>query len=447
MYKENETVELKKSLSQLKEGIISLSSMLNKQNYGTLYFGINDDGKIFGINIGKNTLKDISHEIRNNLKPLPIEIDISTISEENKHIIKILVKGTDTPYSAFNRYYIRLNDSDITMDSLQLQHFFESKSETYIKWEEEKTKYDVSDIDEDLLIDFIRTANNKNRLNYIYKNAADALTKLELITEDGFLNNAGYYLFSNKKPLLIKEAVFPNDDKNDLGHIKEFRGNIFECINEAISFVQNNIVYKSKIVGIERIDIPEIPIVALREIIINSFAHASYAIVGEYNTYTFFRNSIQIYNPGSIYNNIDPIKFASGIYGSKIRNVLICSILFKYGLIESFGSGFDRTFTSCLTNNIEYKYFNNDFGFTFIFKRNQLALNDRINDRINSLDKRLLSSLIENKYNTTFDLSTKLNVSLPTITRHLNNLTKSGKIRRIGSRKTGFWQVINSDQN
>ena len=70
-----------------------------------------------------------------------------------------------------------------------------------------------------------------------------------------------------------------------------------------------------------------------------------------------------------------------------------------------------------------------------------------MNDRINSLDKRLLSLLIENKYNTTFDLSTKLNVSLPTITRHLNNLTKSGKIRRIGSRKTGFWQVINSDQN
>ena len=59
MYKENETIELKKSLSQLKEGIISLSSMLNKQNYGTLYFGINDDGKIFGVNIGKNTLKDI----------------------------------------------------------------------------------------------------------------------------------------------------------------------------------------------------------------------------------------------------------------------------------------------------------------------------------------------------------------------------------------------------
>ena len=46
MFKENEFVELRKSLAQLKEGIISLSSMLNKNQRGELYFGINDEGRI-----------------------------------------------------------------------------------------------------------------------------------------------------------------------------------------------------------------------------------------------------------------------------------------------------------------------------------------------------------------------------------------------------------------
>ena len=41
MKKEDEYVEFKKSLSQLKEGIISLSSMLNKHNKAVLYFGSN----------------------------------------------------------------------------------------------------------------------------------------------------------------------------------------------------------------------------------------------------------------------------------------------------------------------------------------------------------------------------------------------------------------------
>lgn len=53
MYKETETLELKKSLSQLKEGIISLSSMLNKCGKGKVVFGIDDDGKVFGLTIGK----------------------------------------------------------------------------------------------------------------------------------------------------------------------------------------------------------------------------------------------------------------------------------------------------------------------------------------------------------------------------------------------------------
>lgn len=51
MKQENEQLEYKKSLSQLKEGIISLSAMLNKHNKGILYIGITDEGKPFKFDI------------------------------------------------------------------------------------------------------------------------------------------------------------------------------------------------------------------------------------------------------------------------------------------------------------------------------------------------------------------------------------------------------------
>ena len=41
--RETETLEFKKSTSELKEGVISLGSMLNKHNYGLLYFGIKNE--------------------------------------------------------------------------------------------------------------------------------------------------------------------------------------------------------------------------------------------------------------------------------------------------------------------------------------------------------------------------------------------------------------------
>ena len=124
MFKENEFVELRKSLAQLKEGIISLSSMLNKNQRGELYFGINDEGRIVGQDIGKKTISDITHEIQNNLKPLPSTVFIDDLEEEGKKIIKVVVEGKDTPYSAYGRYYIRIDDADILMSSSQLKRFF-----------------------------------------------------------------------------------------------------------------------------------------------------------------------------------------------------------------------------------------------------------------------------------------------------------------------------------
>lgn len=43
--KESETLEFKKTASELKEAMISISSILNKHGVGTLYFGVKPNGK------------------------------------------------------------------------------------------------------------------------------------------------------------------------------------------------------------------------------------------------------------------------------------------------------------------------------------------------------------------------------------------------------------------
>ncbi len=446
MYKETETLELKKSLIQLKEGIISLSAMLNKNGKGKVIFGINDDGKVFGVTLGKKTKSDIAHQIQVSLKPLPLSLEINEVEEEDKTLIVIESKGTDTPYSAYGRYYIRLNDSDILMQPNELEHFFERKEDNYSPWEKTETEFGIDDINEELLIDCIRTANDKGRLNYIYRNAKEALTKLGLLTANEKLNNAGLYLFGNNKPLTIKEASFPTDSRTEFGEIKEFRGNIIECIRETISYIQNRLSYKSQIVGIQREEIPEIPLKAIREIVINSFAHCSYQKEGDFNTYTIFKSQLKIYNPGPIIHGVDPIRFATGKVGSKIRNILISHVLFNYGYIDAFGTGFDRTFSLCANENVKYKYENDEFGFTFIFKRKKDFLDSKINEeknnKISNLDKDILDIVIENKYITIPEISKAVGKSEPTVYRHLDNLMQISKIKRIGSRKTGYWKII-----
>lgn len=54
--KESETIEFKESSSELKAGIRSITSMLNKKQHCLLYFGVKDNGDMIGQEIGSNTL-------------------------------------------------------------------------------------------------------------------------------------------------------------------------------------------------------------------------------------------------------------------------------------------------------------------------------------------------------------------------------------------------------
>ncbi len=109
---ETETLEFKKSTSELIEGIISISSMLNKHGEATLYFGVKNNGDVIGQkDLNENTLRDVSRKIAEGIKPQIIP-SISLELIDDKKVIKVSAKGNNIPYSAFGKYYSRSFDED-----------------------------------------------------------------------------------------------------------------------------------------------------------------------------------------------------------------------------------------------------------------------------------------------------------------------------------------------
>jgi len=47
--KESEKLEFKKTTSELKEGVISIASMLKKHGGGELYFGVRNEWNSYGV--------------------------------------------------------------------------------------------------------------------------------------------------------------------------------------------------------------------------------------------------------------------------------------------------------------------------------------------------------------------------------------------------------------
>ena len=110
--RENEQQEFKLGLAQLDKGLKSLSAMLNRQKIGTVYFGVDDDGTVKGIEIGKKTLLDIRSRAAELIEPRII-LNIDDLKDENGlTYIRVNAEGSDVPYSCDGRYYIRTASAD-----------------------------------------------------------------------------------------------------------------------------------------------------------------------------------------------------------------------------------------------------------------------------------------------------------------------------------------------
>ena len=128
----------------------------------------------------------------------------------------------------------------------------------------------------------------------------------------------------------------------------------------------------SQTTGTSRIEMPEIPLDALREIIVNSFAHANYMGVTE-NKIDITPSQIEIYNPGEFPIKLKPEMFVGFNRKNYPINKLILNTLYKCKDVEMFGSGFKKVFSSCKQHDVKFGYESNEDGFSFVFYKDNVT--------------------------------------------------------------------------
>lgn len=203
--------------------------------------------------------------------------------------------------------------------------------------------------------------------------------------------------------------------------------------------------------GTSRIEIPEIPIEAIREIVVNSFAHADYRGISE-NEIDITPTILEIYNPGEFPSGLSPEMFARQKIKSMPRNKIILNTLYKSKDVEIFGSGFRKVFSLCDKYNIKINSVSDNGGFSFLFYRDNSTNNVTINGTINVTEKKQKTEtptdisvymLLKEDPTLTRDvLAIKTGKTVRTIQRALDKLYREGKIRRIGSNKAGYWEIL-----
>lgn len=434
--KDNEVTEFKLTNGELFYSVKSISAILNKHGYGTLYFGVKNNGEIVGQQVGENTERDISRVIYECIEP-KIYPNIQMLEYNGKKYFKVDFAGNNQPYSSKGIYYMRMSDENRVLTRDELLIFIRTKYYSD-DWEQELTEYTIDDVDDESLLNFYKSAKECGRLDLIKYDKEELLTLLELI-KNGKLNNAGYALFGKKTKIPLKLAIYATNEKLTFIDLHVKNGNIYKLVNEAINYIHSNIHWKVEIGSRKREEIPEIPIKAIREIVINSFAHAKYKAETEHEI-NISPGRVTIYNPGSFPDNLTPLDFVNSNLSSIKRNKIILDVLFRSKDVEKSGSGFKRVYELCEKEKIKCQFCTDVYGFGFSFIRNNS--NKFIDDELLSKhEKIILDAIGENIRITRLELSQMIDRSERTVQRITNSLVEKGFIERIGNNRFGYWDV------
>jgi putative ATP-dependent DNA helicase len=430
---EDEVTEFKKSTAELSEAMKSVSAMLNKHGHGMLYFGVAPNGEVVGQMVSDSTLRDISRKIYESIEPRIIP----TVNQKffaDKSVIEVIFFGKNKPYSADGKYYIRSADEDRILPTSELRQLFEYDQNN--SWDRELSQFTIEDISAPTFEKFYNRAVACGRLKESVLNPKAILTKLGLLI-DGRLTNAANLLFSKNNPIVLKMAVFATDEKLTFLDINRVRGNIYDLIDRADTYISQNIRWQAKIEGLKREEIPEIPVKAYREIICNSFAHARYFTSTEHEI-DIHPGRVSIYNPGEFPIGYKPEDFVNENIKSHVRNPLILDTLYLSDDVESYSSGFKRVYAACAEAKVKTEYSMQADGFSFTFMRQNAS-----SIEYSKNENAVLSLLSESPEATVEIIATSIGISVRTVFRAINSLKQKGKIERVGGNKDGYWKINN----
>ncbi|GFI17505.1 hypothetical protein IMSAGC009_02677 [Lachnospiraceae bacterium] len=366
---ETEILEFKKSTGELKEAMYSICAILNKHQHGELYFGVKPDGTLVGQIVTEESLREVSQKIGNFIEP-KIYPEINKVVIDGKECIHVKFEGNHVPYFAYGVARIRVADEDLQMSPEEITDLLLKSGREGNRWENLISNKLVDDVDEELLKRYTRQAHEAGRIAIGYTDKKTVLNQLEL-TEGNSLLNAGKALFSDDLIQDIQMAIFATNERLTFNDIQRYHGPVLKLVDMAEAYIKSNIHWRAEFTGsLQRTEIPEIPMDAIREALLNSFCHKDYS-VGQSNEVAIYKDRIEIYNPGTFPEGFEPQDFINRPERPIRRNPKIARILYYSKDIESFGTGLKRIADACNTAGIRYEFKKLKSGFVVCFYRSE----------------------------------------------------------------------------
>lgn len=433
---ENSRIEFKiKLVDDLEESVIGF---LNSKDGGIIYLGVNDDGKVVGLNNNLDLLqRKIKDRIISNIEPSVLGLfDLEVLESDNKKYLKITVaRGLEKPYylkgmgMTPDSCFIRVGSSNEKMNNHLINKLFRERTKNSIK--------NIISPNQELTF---------TELKIYYKekgfDVGDNFEKqLGFFTTDNKYNYLAY-LLADENTVSIKVAKYVGDNVDELMENYEYGFcSLIKATNRVLEkFKVENKIY-AKITYPERKEESMYDYNAVREVIVNALVHNDWS--SEYPPkFEFFSDRLEVSSFGEIQSEFTEEEFLEGY--SAPKNPELMRVFRDLELVEQLGTGIRRIlkkYDKSIYNfyphfiRVSIKYNQNKFDYT----NNKLLLNY---SDLTKVQENIIKLLLDKPSLTQPELARILGVGERTIRYNMKYLIENNYIERVGSNKTGEWKVI-----
>ncbi|WP_352406634.1 RNA-binding domain-containing protein [Acetoanaerobium noterae] len=431
MFKESIHLELKKEY--VKDILKTVIAFANTSG-GKIYIGIDDDGKVLGVQKLDTDILKLSNSIRYSIKP-DITLFTSILVEkiDGKDVIVVDVqKGASSPYYLTDKgirpsgVYVRQGASSVpATDSAILKMIRDTDGDNFEE---------------------LRSLNQNLDFDFLKKEFEDANIKLEhsqmrtfnIIDEDGLYTNLGL-LLSEQCPHTIKAAVFEGSTKEIFKDRFEFSGSLLKQMKDVYSFLNRYNRTNSEITGLKRTDTREYPEIALREALLNSIVHKEYSYSSS-TLISVFDDKIEIVTIGGLTKGLSEDDIMLGV--SILRNRNLANIFYRLKLIEAYGTGIPKIIESYNEYNVKPKIeiSSNAFKITLpntLKEKSSSKLEKNLSDK----EYLIVNMLKENEYIKRTDIEKNLSISSSMAIKLLRNMVDNSIIEKLGKGKNVIYRL------
>ncbi len=433
---ETETIEFKEVANK---GFYKTISAFSNTKGGIILLGIDKNSNIKGAEQSNRFLEDLTNRIVNKLAIYP---DIETISIEGKRVIAIKITHSGYLVSYEGRYYERVGNTTREMNSEKLRTMLLR----YKSWDSMTNNFPITEINTATLDSFIRIAVKNNRLTNISLDESPGiiLEKLGLKVNEKLTNGAVLLFGKNPQKHFINLCVRIGRFKTETTIIddKWVKGNLFQQFEETLKIIKQFMGVRYEIKGVERQDIWDYPIPAIREALLNALTHRDYFNIANFIVIKVYDDHIWFSNPGGLPEGIT-IEQLKKPHQSYLRNPLIAKAFYLAGFIEQYGSGTVRMVNWMKEAGLPEPEYKEEMGGFSVYFNKDIYTEEYL--RKKGLNERQIKALIyvKKKGKITNKEYQEINIcSRNTATNDLRILVEKEVLKESGKKGAGAYYVI-----